>query len=481
MTKCLLCLGQQTDNIAESLDYNVNGIELISCSDISKLDKIIKNSGKIDTIILSQTGIENGEIPQSIIENNSWQVLIIAKDKQLLQNLDITYFGYNNINLIDLGDTKFTTRFLKQLIVAPTTFDYMYYKGDTFKDEEPQEELQEPEIKEEQQETPVLNLDREVETEDQEETPSSPFNTSDSPTIDLSEPETQRQLELSDDNIQAVPIVDRDKLLENRDKINKALKYYPEGVIIANIGLPKTFATTTALNMAKYFASIDNTVSIIDLDVINYPLSVLNKDLVAENKMQESNTLEQVLNTRTNMLLKAMLLSGNLQVLTGTPFSNSIEKNFENIKKYSQLLDINKNNYNVIILDLHIDDIYIYKDLLLKCNKIIFYIEETNKDYLSLMRYLSLADEDLREKLFNQGQYIQIGQDKKLLNTSLKTLEAIDKYMEQNSIINNLKFGDIKKIGTILKQDKYPDYLESSAKIKEKEIENILLRMFDVA
>ena len=468
MTKVLLCAGNHTQAILQQIGNTDNGIEVFGSLDTKKLEKDLRSIGSVQKIVILESGIVDGYVPE-LIDTLNFDVVFLLNDEQLLENLDIRFVGKSNIYILDNQHKKISFLFIKDVIKDLSKVIHLRYKTKDIlfanNEDENKEESQEDNA-------PFITRDESAQNEEQEDNQPVILN---NPVVSFDVPEEpiiQREVALEKDesNIK----VSAGGEVDNKEQIRRYINYYKEGCIFLFSGTPKSYTSTTIWTIANYLASIDLTVGIIDLDTIGCSFNLLTKKVYSETSMYINEyNLENAIK-RQNMLNTSILIKNNIHLLTSNILGNSYNINQNELEPF---IDNNKRNYNIILIDTKLYDIQKLYFLYKKANKIIFNIPLTNKDLFEIMRYFEL-NEPIREDLFTKSCYISIDNTKKcLLDTKQKNLCAIDDYLNKNSIVNELKYSNIHCVGNILTKQPKLDFLEPQTKVNKLEIENIILNI----
>ena len=468
--KVILSMLDQTKSIIDRLESNVGGIELLGSRTASDLKKVMLSAGKVNKIIIFENALDIEDL-DFLAEQPSIQVVLVMKTEEKMKQFDIKYFINDNITIVDFSNKSLNLLFIKNLIIAPVDKGLIYHNKVTLSNDIKQEDEVENTDNE-------IKLVRRVERVEEDDIPE-PTNTpqKEKPKLEsIFKP--KREINIKKDEELTAPL----KTYENpKDKLKSIIELFKNGCTIGVIGLPKSYSSTTTLNLARTTAQSDLTTLIMDTDFVNFPFSSLTDRLFKYySEIQKDNPVLTVL--RGNSILKnSFLYQINLHVLSNPIISDSIDMND---KKIAQLVDdlLTKVNeyYQVMFLDMRLEDIHKNSVYLKHCDKLIFNIPMTSHDLLYFMRHIeTLEDDTIREKVF-ESSYIAVDLDnRKLLNSGLSELKSIDDFLAKNfNIINAEKYANIKRIGEITKSKEPTDYLIKEPKLDEDFYLNILLEMF---
>ncbi len=470
--RVLICAGEQTKNIVNKLEMSVGGIELIGCKMASDIKKTLLSSGQINKVIIFESAYDIEDV-DFLAEQLSINTIFIMTSEEKMKRLDIKYFINENVFIIDHRNKTLNLLFLKNLIIESTIEQNLLFNVEK-KDEVKQEE----QVQEEQpvDEGPRLvrrvakSEDEEEETQQEEETVKKPKLES------LVKPKRETHLDK-----EATPIFQKSTKDETPgEKLKRIVNMFSDGCVIGMIGLPKSYSTTTSYNFAQVLAKNNITTLLVDLDTMNVPIGCLNHKLFSEYSSNLMNNNLRSAIAAGSFVKFSYLHKTNLHVVSSSLCSDNFNLR-EIAKQFSDMIANYKIAFNVIILDLRLEDVQYNWDIINLCNKIVFSVPMTNKDLFYFMRHIeTIEDEKIRNRVFDFGSYISIDDTKKkLLETNKTGMDAIDDMLAKEfNIINEKKYVNINKVGEIITENKL-DYLEKEPKINEELYIDTLLNILE--
>lgn len=469
---CILCLGENSQSICEQLGGNVGGIDLLACPNSSALKGAIANAGKLQKVIINEKSII-GELPDSL-KSGSFDVVFILKTPEILQKYAIEYYGYEHIQIVNKGnEVKFSHIELREYISATKIDDYKLYKEHI--DNEPEEEqlFEESPIPEEPL-TPFNNLQQE----------SAPINigqpTMEEPIIKLNPeaPSPVKESLYTEPTVKVAPVKGKKDV---DDEIRHIISNYKDGNIIVMQGMPYSYCSTITWNLANYMSKLGKTVLLVDADSTFYPYGTLNKTLFDTSSCSTVNSIATAVK-KPNWMQSAYLERTGLVVLS----NNIVEDGFDYALNKDLFIDFIKKQrkvFDVVLIDLPYHERFNLQELIKDANQVVYTVRHTNKDYLKLMRTIQTLDPEVQAELSEKSCYIEIDPDnKKLLNTKSKDVNAIDIFLEDIfGIGNEHKYENIQKVGEIFTDRKHKyDYIDAPYIMNDKEIQSLWINILNV-
>ena len=455
--KYIFCAGNKTDIIVEKLKSRINNIELEPCFYIEELENII-NTQQFDGIIIFQTSIQNN-IPQ-FIYNYSFKTYFILENTVLIQELKENVKENNSIYLLQCLMKQITFSYIEQLL----TKDVNYIKI------EPEKKID-------------IELPKELDIEN-----------IDYVRNNIKEEKSVDYHQLVSNIEQNKQTSQEDLKVENQEKDNqkithiksieeqiKELSTLNPGLIILATGTPRSYISTIAYNISSYLAKNNIEVALIDLDVKNCSQMILNNKIYNEQCISNQNNLIKALKTK-NYLENNIVIEPNLTYLNNHILRDSLTFTEDVVENLHNLLETYKQIYKVIIIDCpyyNLDDQNLLPLLFNISDRIMFNIFYSNKDFITLMRFVEFLSKEQRENFFKKTHILSIdNQDKCLLNTDKINLEAIDELLKQNNIINQLKYKDLPVIGNLESLKEKIDLLSDAYIFNDDIIENYIVHLF---
>ena len=283
--KVILSILDQTKSVIDKWENNVGVIELLGSRTAYDLKKVMLSAGKVNKVIIFENALDIEDL-DFLAEQPSIQVILVMKTEEKMKQFDIKYFINDNITIVDFSNKSLNLLFIKNLIIAPVDKSLIYHNKVTLSNDIKQEDEAENTDNE-------IKLVRRVERVEEDDIPE-PTNTpqKEKPKLEsIFKP--KREINIKKEEELTAPL----KTYENpKDKLKSIIELFKNGCTIGVIGLPKSYSSTTTLNLARTTAQSDLTTLIMDTDFVNFPFSSLTDRLFKYySEIQRDNTVLTVL------------------------------------------------------------------------------------------------------------------------------------------------------------------------------------------